>query len=45
MAVDCTEFNVNNSGVAYLKVSGTADKTQIEGSGVSKVDTSKLNKY
>ena len=43
--VDCEELSASNSGAAKFTIEGTADKTDIQASGVSKINTSKLNKY
>ena len=43
--VDCEELSASNSGAANFTIEGTADKTDIQASGVSKINTSKLNKY
>ena len=43
--VDCQELKAHNSGASKFVISGNADKTMIDASGVSKIDTSHLNQY
>lgn len=43
--VDCKELTVKNSGAGSMKISGTADKTDINSSGVSDINISELNKF
>lgn len=45
LALDCRSINVNSSGQINVTLSGTADNTSFEGSGISRVNTSKLNKF
>ena len=41
--VDCNKLTASNDGVGKLRLSGTADDTNIDGSGVSEIDSSHLN--
>ena len=43
--VDCKELTVKNSGAGSMKISGTADKTDINSTGVSDINISELNKF
>ncbi len=43
--VDCKSLNVDASGRVKVKLSGTADNTELTGSGISNVNTSNLNKF
>ena len=43
--VDCEELSAQNSGAANFVIKGVADKTSIDASGVSKIDTSHLNRF
>lgn len=43
--VDCKKLKAKSSGVSSLTVSGTADDTTIDSDGVSKIDSSKLNRF
>lgn len=45
LGLDCRSIKVNSSGRINVTLSGTADNTLLEGSGVSHVNTSKLNKF
>lgn len=45
VTVDCKELHVTSSGKIHTKISGTADKTNIDGVGSSHVDISDLNKF
>ena len=42
--VDCLQLIASNSGAAKVSISGTADKTTIKATGVSKINTAELNK-
>lgn len=42
---DCTEINAKTSGQFVMTISGTADKTEISSSGISKINTKGLNKF
>lgn len=41
--VDCKELHFTNEGVGKSTLSGTADKVDLNGDGVSKIDVRKLN--
>ena len=43
--VDCEFLQAKNSGAADFVIKGTADRTDIDLSGTSKINTSALNKY
>ena len=43
--LDCERLQAVNSGCGDMKMQGTADDVKISGSGVSHIDTSKLNKF
>lgn len=43
--VDCEFLQAKNSGAADFVIKGTADRTDIDLSGASKINTSALNKY
>lgn len=45
MALDCRSIKVNSSGQINVTLSGTADNTSFDGSGISHVNTSRLNKF
>lgn len=45
LGLDCRSIKVNSSGRINVTLSGMADNTLVEGSGVSHVNTSKLNKF
>lgn len=45
LALDCQSINIGTSGQIDIQFSGTADKTEFTGSGVSHIDTSGLNKF
>lgn len=45
MALECRSIEIKSSGRIKVTLSGTADKTTFDGSGVSHIDTSKLNKF
>lgn len=45
MALKCRSIEIKSSGRIKVTLSGTADKTTFDGSGVSHIDTSKLNKF
>lgn len=45
LALDCQSIDIGTSGQIDIQLSGTADKTEFTGSGVSHIDTSKLNKF
>ena len=42
--VDCLQLIASNSGAAKVSISGTADKTTVKATGVSKINTAELNK-
>ena len=43
--VDCDKITSDTSGSLSLKLTGRADNTEFNGSGVSKIDTSGLNNF
>lgn len=45
MDVDCSSVTAGVNGSGSITLSGTADKTDIYGKGVSRVDTSRLNNF
>mgnify|MGYP001112405949 FL=1 len=45
LALNCQSLNVYSSGRINVVLSGTADKTSFDGTGVSNVNTSRLNKF
>ena len=45
LSLDCRRIDVMASGRIGLELSGTADNTDFTGSGVSNIDTSRLNKF
>lgn len=45
MGVDCRSVSACVNGEGSITLSGTADKTDIYGKGVSRVDTSRLNNF
>lgn len=44
-ALNCQSIDLNSDGYINVSLSGTADKTSFEGSGISHLNTSKLNKF
>lgn len=45
LALDCRSIEVNSNGQINVELSGTADKTSFDGSGISHLKTSRLNKF
>ena len=45
LALDCQSINIDTSGQIDISLSGTADKTEFTGTGVSHINTSGLNKF
>lgn len=44
VTVDCEELSASTSGMFQMSIKGTADKTNIKSTGISKIDVSQLNK-
>lgn len=45
MDVDCLSVTASVNGSGSIELSGTADKIDIGGSGISRIDTSRLNNF
>lgn len=45
LQVDCKALKAETSGISKLTISGTADDCRFNSSGISKIDSSKLNKF
>lgn len=45
MDVDCLSVTASVNGVGKIALSGTADKIDIDGDGISRIDTSRLNNF
>jgi hypothetical protein len=45
MDVDCLSVTASVNGSGNIALSGTADKIDIGGSGISRIDTSRLNNF
>ena len=45
MDVDCLSVTASVNGTGNIALSGTADKIDIGGSGISRIDTSRLNNF
>ena len=45
MALDCSSIEVNSNGQINVTLSGAADNMSLDGSGISNVNTSRLNKF
>lgn len=45
LALDCQSIDISTSGQIDIQLSGTADNTNFTGTGVSHIDTSRLNKF
>lgn len=45
IGIDCTDLKATNGGVATMTLTGRADNTTIDGTGVSNINTQGLNKF
>lgn len=45
LTVDCSMLDARNSGQCDLDISGTADSTDISGTGISRINTRRLNNF